>query len=88
MKIKSFMILALAGALLNTSCSQDKDLGGILSDTQLIQEVQLNCEKNLKLAVGMSKQVETTISPADVADPTLTWESYNKDIASVDANGK
>lgn len=27
MKIKSFMILALAGALLNTSCSQDKDLG-------------------------------------------------------------
>lgn len=86
-KIKSFIILALAGVLLNTSCSQDKDFGGILTDTQLIQEVRLDCDKNLKLAVGMAKQVGTTISPEQVADPTLTWESYNNDIASVDANG-
>lgn len=87
MKIKSFMILALAGLLLNTSCSQDKDLGGTLSDVNLIKEVQLNCDKNLKLAVGMSKQVTATFSPEVVDDPTLTWTSYNQDIATVDDNG-
>lgn len=87
MKIKSFIILAFAGVLFNTSCSQDKDLGGILSESQLINEVQINCDKNLKLAVGMSKQVVATFSPVDVADPTLTWQSYNKDIATVDENG-
>lgn len=87
MKIKSFMILALAGLLLNTSCSQDKDLGGTLSGVSLIKEVQLNCDKNLKLAVGMSKQVTATFSPEVVDDPTLTWTSYNQDIATVDDNG-
>ena len=87
MKIKSFMILALAGLLLNTSCSQDKDLGGTLSGVSLIKEVQLNCDKNLKLAVGMSKQVTATFSPEVVDDPTLTWTSYNQEIATVDDNG-
>ena len=87
MKIKSFMILALAGLLLNTSCSQDKDLGGTLSGVSLIKEVQLNCDKNIKLAVGMSKQVTATFSPEVVDDPTLTWTSYNQEIATVDDNG-
>lgn len=55
MKIKSFMILALAGLLLNTSCSQDKDLGGTLSgrepnqggSTQLRQKPQVG-SRNVK----------------------------------------
>lgn len=88
MKIKSLTILALAGVLLTTSCSQDKDLGCILTDTTLVKEVKLNCDKNLKLAVGMSKQVEATITTENVTDPVLTWESYNKDVATVDENGK
>lgn len=87
MNIKSFTILALAGLLLTTSCGQDHDLGSLLSEAQMIKDLQLNCDKNLKLAVGMSKQVVATYSPENVTDPTLVWESYNKDIATVSDNG-
>lgn len=87
MKIKSLTILAFAGLLLTTSCGQDQDLGSLLSEAQMIKDLQLNCDKNLKLAVGMSKQVVATYSPENVADPTLVWTSYNKDIATVSENG-
>lgn len=87
MKIKSLTILALAGMLLTTSCGQDHDLGSLLSEAPMINELQLNCDKNIKLAVGMSKQVVATYSPENVADPTLVWTSYNKDVATVNENG-
>lgn len=87
MKMKSLTILAFAGLLLTTSCGQDHDLGSLLSEVQMIKELQLNCDKNLKLAVGMSKQVVATYSPENVTDPTLVWSSYNSDIATVSENG-
>lgn len=87
MKIKSLTILALAGLLLTTSCGPDKDLGGLLSESQMITDLQLDCEQNLQLAVGMTKKVSATYSPDNAEDPQLVWESYNKDIATVDNEG-
>ena len=87
MKIKSLTIFALAGLLLTTSCGPDKDLGSLLSESQMISELKLDCDDNIKLAVGMSKQVIATYLPENVADPELVWESYNKDIATVDDKG-
>ena len=53
------------------------------------------CEKDitkitlvpLEVAAEESKQVEYTIEPADVYDSSLTWESTDAFVASVDQNG-
>lgn len=78
--------LLLSGALL-AACSQDKDTGDAMSEAQLIKEVTLSTGNELKIAVGMTQQVNATINPTDVQYPTLVWTSYNTDIATVDQNG-
>lgn len=84
---KISVILASVALMLATACSQDHDLGNPLSEAQLIKSVSLSTGNTVKLAVGMTTQVETTITPADAANPNLVWTSYNPEIATVDNDG-
>lgn len=88
MKINKITIaLASLSLMLATACSQDHDLGSAMSEAQLIKSVSLSTGNTVKLAVGMTKQVITTITPTDAANPNLVWTSYNPEIATVENNG-
>lgn len=41
-----------------------------------------------EVEVGQSIELKATVTPADATNPTVTWESSNNAIATVDANGK
>lgn len=53
----------------------------------LVSGISLN-QNAATLAEGNSLQLTATVSPANASNKTLTWESANPEIASVDANGK
>ena len=42
----------------------------------------------LSLAVGANETLTATVSPANASDKTVTWESEDSTIVTVDANGK
>lgn len=42
----------------------------------------------LSLAVGANETLTATVSPANASDKTVTWESGDSTIVTVDANGK
>ena len=52
-----------------------------------VESITLNKTK-LTLDKGQSETLVATISPTDATENTVTWDSSNSDMASVDANGK
>lgn len=42
----------------------------------------------MPLAVGANETLTATVSPANASDKTVTWESGDSTIATVDATGK
>ena len=52
----------------------------------LVKEITVD-PMNLVIVIGHSQKIKHTISPNDVYDSSVVWESSNKEIASVDQNG-
>ncbi|MBC3804257.1 leucine-rich repeat protein [Acetobacterium fimetarium] len=56
------------------------------SEKILPTSISLN-KTNLNLTVGNSYELIPTLSPNDITDKTITWDSNNSDIATVDSSG-
>lgn len=52
----------------------------------LVTEVAID-KKRAELATGKTLQLKSTVYPADAEDPTVSWESADPTIATVDENG-
>ena len=78
-KSKIFLGVALAAAVLFTSCGDDPQIKEVSS-------IELN-KKTLSLEVGQSETLTAEVLPADAADKSVAWTSSNASVASV-ANGK
>lgn len=48
--------------------------------------IELNAESGF-VYTGKTRQLSATVSPADADDKTVSWESSNTDVATVDENG-
>ncbi len=75
-KLKFFGIL-MVSILFVLSCNEDK----------YVESVTLN-ETSLELGVGLSFQLTANVLPEGAIDKTVTWESSNNEVATVDKNGK
>lgn len=51
-----------------------------------VESVMLN-KTSLTLTVGGSEQLTAAVAPSDAADKTVTWESSDTAVATVDSNG-
>jgi uncharacterized protein YjdB len=81
-----YVVLILCAILSMTSCSS-KDYGSPMDEAKLIKSIKLNVSDPLKLALGMKKQIQATITPDTVLYPKLSWVSSNGNIASVSQDG-
>lgn len=52
-----------------------------------VESVGLNTN-SLELSVGKEYKLEATITPSNATNKSVTWESSNSDVATVDNNGK
>ena len=52
-----------------------------------VESVGLNTN-SLELSVGKEHKLEATITPSNATNKSVTWESSNSDVATVDNNGK
>lgn len=79
--MKKLIYLLLAGTLAFASCSKDDPapiaVGGITLD-----------KTQLTLKLRQSETLTATVTPEDAADKTVTWESSDPKIATVDDSGK
>lgn len=53
----------------------------------LVESVTLN-KTSLSLKAGDSETLVATVNPADATDKTISWNSSNSNVATVDSNGK
>lgn len=52
-----------------------------------VESVGLNTN-SLELSIGKEHKLEATITPSNATNKSVTWESSNSDVATVDNNGK
>ena len=52
-----------------------------------VTEVKLD-ESSIALDVNETKTLKATVTPDDATDKTVTWESSNASVATVDSSGK
>ncbi|MDD5826765.1 MAG: Ig-like domain-containing protein [Bacilli bacterium] len=77
-----------AGTTTITVNAFGKDYTANVTVTNHIKSVSLD-ESTLELAKGNSKTLVATINPSDTSDSkTITWTSSDKNVATVDENGK
>ena len=69
-----------AVAAISTSCGSEK------KDSIHVTGVTLD-KTSTTLTVGDTKTLTATILPENVTDKTVTWNSDNESVATVDANG-
>ena len=61
----------------------------IVVSKRVIEVTSIELNKNvLSLVEGDSETLIATVKPDDATDKTIQWDSSNKDIATVDGNGK
>ena len=58
------------------------------SPTVAVQGVKVTPQVVQFDAIGETKDLSATVVPADATDKTITWESTDPTVASVDANGR
>jgi uncharacterized protein YjdB len=71
---------AIALALAAAGCSSSSEPVAVDGVRVTPQSIQLT-------AIGATRQLVATISPANATDRVLTWESTDSTVASVDATG-
>ena len=78
--IKLFSVLFLVGGVAFVSCKPDK------KDPVKVTEVKLS-KTTLSMAVGDKESLAATVIPDNADDKSVTWESNNEDVATVDNSG-
>ena len=87
--IISAALLCAAVALPMASCSNDPDFGDPADEAILASGITMNVDRDLPLAVGMTKKVEAKIDNIDsVLVKTIVWSSDNSDVATVTQDGQ
>ncbi len=74
--------IALATAL----CQACGTYGTAPNQNVQVQGVKL-APQSVQLAIGETKRLTATVEPAYATDQTITWESTNPGVVSVDATG-
>ena len=59
-----------------------------MSEGQLMNDIEMNIESSIALAVGMDIQVICKSVPENVTYPELSWKSSDENIVSVSQEGK
>ena len=80
--------LAILGLLLSAIACDDKEYGDAMSEGQLMNDIEMNIESSIALAVGMDIQVICKPVPENVTYPELSWKSSDENIVSVSQEGK
>ena len=80
--------LAILGLLLSAIACDDKEYGDAMSEGQLMNDIEMNIESSIALAVGMDIQVICKSVPENVTYPELSWKSSDENIVSVSQEGK
>jgi len=67
---------------------EDSENANASSDSQLVNAIDVKLEtSDFSLAAGESKKIKLTMLPLNASRKTVSWESSDKSIASVDALG-
>ena len=66
--------LAILGLLLSAIACDDKEYGDAMSEGQLMNDIEMNIESSIALAVGMDIQVICKSVPENVTYPELSWK--------------
>lgn len=74
-------IMAWGGLL---ACSHDS--GGGSSSVE-VESVSINVSNSFQLKFGTTRQLEATVLPKNATDKTVTWESSDSAIATVNSSG-
>ena len=79
-------VLALMGtfAFVFAGCSVDSGSG---SPSIEVESVSINVSKSFQLKFGTTKQLEATVLPENATNKTVTWESSDPTVATVDSSG-
>ena len=80
--------LAILGLLLSAIACDDKEYGDAMSEGQLMNDIEMNIESSIALAVGMDIQVTCKPVPENVTYPEMSWKSSDENIVSVSQEGK
>lgn len=82
------MSLGVVGLLFSAIACDDKEYGDAMSEAQLMNDIEINVESSIALAVGMDIQVTCKPVPDNVTYPELSWKSSDENIVSVSQEGK
>ena len=87
-KYRVFSLIAMmALSLLGTSC-KDEDNFEALGSEKIISAIELKVTERLPLLVNTDSLIAYTVLPDDAGNKNLLWTSANKEIASVNAEGR
>lgn len=77
--MKKLLFIGMCLSMAFVSCTKD-------SDTK-VKVTDITMQNNIELSVDAKMQLKAIITPAELADATITWESSYSNIATVDENG-
>ena len=87
-KYRVFSLIAMmALSLLGASC-KDEDNFEALESEKIISAIELKVTERLPLLVNTDSLIAYTVLPDDAGNKNLLWTSANKEIASVNAEGR
>lgn len=76
--MRKFIIPLVTAVLFACSCEKAHEVA--VSDVSIDQST-------VDMTIGEKKQLSATVSPSDATDPSITWSSSKKDVATVDDHG-
>src|SRR5256885_2316768 len=81
------LLLLIFGVTL-AACSNPLYSDKAATDRVAVRSVKVSPQTIELFAIGETKDLTASVSPADATDQAVSWESSDATVASVDANGR
>jgi alpha-amylase len=88
MKSRTIFVAALIGAIASIATACGSYSINLPSYSIAVQGVRVTPQTVQLAAVGETKQLSATVAPLDASDRSVTWESSDPTVVSVDGNGR